>query len=88
VQFRERLPCLAQQLAEHERCVNAIAGGMHAQIDDVPRLFAAQDSAALQHQLQDVLVSHLRTKELDAVLSQLLLEAEIRHHGGDHTILA
>src|SRR6185436_20309162 len=48
VQLRERLADLAEDVAEHERGVSAVAGRVHEAVDDVALLLAAEDRAALQ----------------------------------------
>jgi len=47
--------------------MDSVAGCVNGKVDDVPRLLAAEDRAALHHQLEDVLVAYLRAAELDVI---------------------
>src|SRR5688572_22510736 len=64
--------------------MDAVAGGVNGAVDDVSGLLSAEDRAPLEHHLQHVLVADVRAAKLDAVVLELLLEAEVRHHRRDH----
>ncbi len=64
--------------------MDAVAGRVDSQINDVSRLLAAEGRTALEHQLQHVFVTDLSAAELDPVVPKLLLEAEIRHDRRHH----
>src|SRR5207248_10558236 len=55
--FRKSLVRRRENLAENERRVNAVAGRVHGEIDDVARLLAADDRIIREHLFEYVLVA-------------------------------
>src|SRR5580704_7111439 len=53
--------------------------------DDVAGLLAAEIVAFGAHALEDVAVTHLGPHQQELVRTEIALESEVRHHGGDQT---
>src|SRR6266851_1298243 len=63
----------------------SVAGCGMVDHDDMARLFAAEIVAVGPHALEHVAVAHRRPNELELARTEIALEPEIGHHGGDHT---
>ena len=83
--LRERAILLDQRAQHGERGHDGIAGRVLVEADEMPRVLAAKDPSALEHLLQHVAVTHLRTRKRNAERAERLLEAEVAHLRADHT---
>src|SRR5207302_2579597 len=79
----ERLPRLSGHAQEYQRRQDAVAAGRPVEEQEMARLLAAQVGAELLHLLVHVAVPDLRLDDADARGAEGLVEAEVRHHGGD-----
>src|SRR5207237_10497948 len=65
--------------AEEERGGEPVAGDVVAQVDDVARLLAAQETALATQRLEHVAVADVDRQDANALVGHAPLEAEVRH---------
>ena len=85
-QFVQRLTRTRQQIEQHQRGQQSVAGGAAAQKENMARLLPAQAGVVLLHHLQNVLVAHRRAEHADAAAAQRGFEAHVGHGRRHHQI--